>query len=111
MHVVTELWTPGVAGPHDDFVARLHRLIERFAERHRVQKAVVTLELHAGARFDVSAIASEPGYGFVSVCPHGDEEAPGELVLPIGSIARIELRTAEEEEPKLGFSVPDPDRE
>ena len=47
----------------------------------------------------------------MSVCPHGDDEAPGELVLPLGSIARIELRAAEEEEPKLGFSVPDPDRE
>ena len=111
MNVVTELWTPGAAGPHDDFVVRLHRLIERFAERHRVQKPIVTLELHTGARFDVSSIAPEPGYGFVSVCPHGDDDAPEELVLPIGTIARIELRTAEEEEPKLGFSIPEPARE
>ena len=108
---MTELWIPGAAGPHDDFVMRLHRLIERFAGRHGVQNAIVTLELHTGSRFDVSSIAAEPGYGFVSVCPHGDDDAPDELVLPIGTIARIELRTAEEEEPKLGFSIPEPARE
>jgi hypothetical protein len=108
---VTELWIPGAAGPHDDFVGRLHRLIERFAERNGVQKAIVTLELHTGARFDISSIAPEPGYGFVSVCPHGEEDAPAELIIPIGTIARIELRRTEEEEPKLGFSMPEPARD
>jgi hypothetical protein len=104
---VTQLWTPGVAGPHEEFVGRLHRQVERFAERHEIREAIVTLELHSGARVDVKSISPDPGFGFVTICPHGDDDAPDELVLPIGSIARIELRVAQEEEPRLGFSLPD----
>ncbi len=102
-----EVWTPGLAGPHEEFVGRLHRQVERFAERHEIREAVVTLELTNGARVDVKSLSPDPGFGFVTICPHGDGENPDELVIPIGSIARIELRAAEEEEPRLGFSLPD----
>ena len=104
-----DVWTPGLAGPHEEFVGRLHRQIERFAERHKIHEAVVTLELHGGARVDVKSLSPDPGFGFVTICPHseGEDEDLGELVVPIGSIARIELRAAEEEEPRLGFSLPD----
>ena len=102
-----ELWTPGVAGPHEEFVGRLHRQIERFAERHEIREAVVTLELHTGARVDVKSISPDPGFGFVTISVHPEEDAPGELILPIGAIARIELHVTEEEEPRLGFSLPD----
>jgi hypothetical protein len=106
---VPDLWTPGLAGPHEEFVGRLHRQVERFAERHEIREAVVTLELHSGARVDVKSLSPDPGFGFVTICPHddGDGDEPGELVVPIASIARIELRAAEEEEPRLGFSLPD----
>jgi hypothetical protein len=104
---VPDVWTPGLAGPHEEFVGRLHRQIERFAERHEVREAVVTLELTSGARVDVKSLSPDPGFGFVTICPHGDGENPDELVVPIGSITRIELRAAEEEEPRLGFSLPD----
>jgi hypothetical protein len=105
---VPDLWTPGLAGPHEEFVGRLHRQVERFAERHEIREAVVTLELHGGARVDVKSISPDPGFGFLTICPHADDdEVPDELVIPIGSIARIELRAAEEEEPRLGFSLPE----
>ncbi len=101
------LWTPGVAGPHEDFVARLHRQIQRFAERQGVAEPVVTLALHGGERLHVRSLSPDPGYGFITICPHPEEDVPGELVVPIGTIARIELRAVREEEPRLGFSVPD----
>ena len=43
----------------------------------------------------------------MTISPHPEEDAPGELILPIGGIARIELHVAEDEESRLGFSLPD----
>jgi hypothetical protein len=34
------------------------------------------------------------------------DDAPGALIIPIGSIRRIELRTTAEEHLGVGFSVP-----
>lgn len=104
-----ELWIPGLEGPHDEFVTRLGRQIKRFAEKHKIEKAVVELELRDGARFKLNAILPEPGFGFVTICPHSeeDEDTPGELIVPIGAIARIELYEADEPEPRLGFSPPE----
>ena len=98
---------PGVEGPHEEFVGRLHRQIERFAERHEIEKAVVELELRDGSRFKLETVSPDPGYGFVTVCPHPDEDdTPGQLIVPLGAIARIELYVADEPEPRLGFSLP-----
>ena len=101
-----ELWIPGVAGPHDDFVNRVHRQIERFAQSRGVEKPVVELELRVGARFELDTISPDPGYGFVTVCPHPGEDVPGQLIVPIGAIARIELHAADEPEQRLGVSLP-----
>ena len=100
-----DLWVPGVAGPHDDFVARLHRQIKRFAETRGIAEAVVEIELRDGARFKLSALSPEPGYGFVTICPHAEEDTPGELVVPLGAIARIEFHADDEPEPRFGFSL------
>ena len=35
-----ELWTPGMAGPLDDLVARIHRRIESFAAEHGLEQAI-----------------------------------------------------------------------
>jgi len=106
---MSELWLPGVAGPQDEFVARLHRRIQRFAESRGIAQAVVEVELRDGARFKLDAVMPEPGYGFVTLRPHADEEdVPDELIVPIGAIGRIELYATAEQEPKLGFSVPKP---
>ena len=102
-----DVWVPGVAGPYDDLVARLLRQIGRFAETRGIDKAVVEIELRDGARFKLSSLSPEPGYGFVTICPHAEEDTPGELVVPVGAIARIEFHAAEEPEPRFGFSLPD----
>ena len=102
-----ELWVPGMAGPHEDFVGRLHRQIERFAQRHDVKQPVVVVELRDGSRFRAVSISPEPGYGFVTIAPHpGEEDLAGELIVAIGGLARIELYVADEAEPAFGFSLP-----
>jgi hypothetical protein len=107
---VTDVWTPGTAGPHEDFVARIHRRIGRFAQERGIEQAVVEVELRDGSRFALDAILPEPGYGFVTIRPHpGDEDVPPEVILPIGLIARIELYAVEDEPSRLGFSVSEPD--
>jgi hypothetical protein len=97
---VSELWLPG---PHDEFVSAVQRRIARFAEEHGA--ALVEVELRDGAAFTVSAISAEPGDGFVTLVPHGDE--PREVIVPLVSVARVTLAAAAEEHP-LGFSVPPP---
>lgn len=104
-----ELWLPGVEGPLDAFVERLHRQIEAFARSAGVERAVVEVELSDGWRFTVEEILPEPGWGFLTLRPHpGDErETPEQVIVPVASIRRIELDRAEEERARFGFSVPD----
>jgi hypothetical protein len=103
-----ELWIPGFAGPLDDFVNRIHRRIEGFAKEQGVEQAYVEVELADGVRYAVESLTPEPGYGFVTIRPHPAEDTPAEVILPIGSIRRIELNGAAEERRQLGFSVPAP---
>jgi hypothetical protein len=63
---VSQLWIPGAEGPHDDFVARIHRQIGRFAQERGISQAAVEIELRDGWRFVVDALLPEPGYGFVT---------------------------------------------
>jgi hypothetical protein len=94
-------------GPHEAFVERLHRTIAAFAESAGVEKAFVELELIDSARFVLDRIEAEPGYGMVTVYVQSDEDdAPDALVIPVGSIRRIELRKAAEQDVGVGFSVP-----
>jgi hypothetical protein len=55
-------------------------------------------------------IEPEPGLGMVTLHVRGDDDdAPDALIVPLGSIRRIELRTAPEERlASFGFSVPRP---
>jgi hypothetical protein len=107
---MSQLWLPGAsAGPVDEFVARLHRHIERFARHHEIEKPAVEVELQDGARYAVDAIAPEPGFGFVTIKPHNpedDDEIPDELIVPVGAIRRIELSRAEDERARFGFTLP-----
>ena len=104
---MSDLWTPGSAGPHEELVDRIHRQIARFARERDIEKAVVELELRDGSRLALDAILPEPGYGFVTIRPHpGDEDAPSELIIPVGLIQRIELYAAQDKPSQLGFSVP-----
>jgi hypothetical protein len=101
-----ELWVPGFAGPLDDLIERIHRRIERFAEESGVERAFVEVELSDGARYAVESLNADPGYGFVTICPHPTEDAPSEVIVPVGAIRRIEISRAAEERGQLGFSVP-----
>ena len=44
-----ELWTPGMAGPLEDLVGRIHRRIEAFTAEHGLERAMVEVELADGA--------------------------------------------------------------
>ena len=96
---MSELWTPGMGSP-EDFVRRLRGRIEAFAEEHG--NAVVEIELHDGSTVAVSAIEPEPGYGFVTLIPHGD--VPHELIVSLGAFGRITITPINEQHP-LGFSM------
>ncbi|HEY7694201.1 MAG TPA: hypothetical protein VH816_17825 [Gaiellaceae bacterium] len=100
-----DLWVPGFAGPLDDLVSRIHRQIEEFAEDKGVEQAYVEVELADGVRYTLESLSPEPGYGFVTIRPHAADDVPTEVIVPIGSIKRIELGAAAEERTQLGFSV------
>ena len=107
-----ELWIPGLAGPHEDFVQRLHRQIERFAQEREIERASVEVELRDGSRFRLDRVMPEPGYGFITIVPHEqqriqEEDVPAELIVPISLIERVELHEAHDERGRFGFSLPD----
>jgi len=104
-----ELWVPS-SGPYEDFVNRIHRQIERFAEQAGVEQAFVEVELADGSRFALESLSPEPGYGLVTIRPHPrsveTEDLPEAVIVPFGFIRRIDLRRAEEQRASFGFSVP-----
>jgi hypothetical protein len=102
---VPEVWIPGFAGPLDDLINRIHRRIEQFSAEAKIERPAVEVELLGGLRYSIESISAEPGYGFVTLRPHGDD-APDEVIVPIGSIMRLELSKAVEERGRLGFSLP-----
>jgi hypothetical protein len=103
---VPELWTPVSEGPHEAFVERLHRAIAAFAESTGVQTPVVEVELADTARFVLERVEPEPGFGMITIyVQRRDDDDPDALVIPVGSIRRIELRkTPEERVARFGFS-------
>jgi hypothetical protein len=100
-----ELWIPGMTGPLDELVARIHRRIASFASEHELEQTQVEAELHDGALLRLSTISAEPGYGFITLVPHPEDGEPQELIVPLGAIRRLTLSRAEPESP-IGFSLP-----
>ena len=98
-----ELWTPGMAGPLDDLVARIHRRIQEFATEHGVE-AMVEAELADGSLHRLRSISAEPGFGFVTLDPHTDTN-PQVLIVPVGAIRQLTITEAEPER-RIGFSLP-----
>jgi hypothetical protein len=99
---VSDLWIPGASGPLDDLVARIQLRIEAFGEATGSQP-VVEVELRDGSRATLRSIDAEPGFGFVTLSPHGTDGGEEEWIVPVAAVARIVLRKAEEREP-FGFS-------
>ena len=104
-----DLWTPNAELPHEAFVERLHTAIASFAKANGVEKPVVEVELADGSRFMLERIEPEPGFGMVTLyVTDARDDAPEALIVPIGSLRRIELRAAPERAESFGFSVPAP---
>jgi hypothetical protein len=102
-----DLWTPVPELPHEAFVERLHKAIASFAESAGVEKPIVEVELADRSRFVLERIEPEPGFGMVTLyVTDARDDAPDALIIPIGSLRRIELRTAPEKAESIGFSVP-----
>ena len=98
-----ELWTPGMAGPLDELVGRIHRRIKEFATEHGVE-AMVEAELTDGSLHRLKSISAEPGFGFVTLCPHSEIE-PQVLIVPLGAIRQLTIAEAEPQR-RVGFSLP-----
>jgi hypothetical protein len=99
----SHVWTPGVAGPLDEFVGRLTRMVAAFAADNGLEQAEVCVELVDGSRHRLATTSAEPGFGFFSFIPHresGDE--PRMLIVPIGAVRSIELSAPDPERP-FGF--------
>ena len=96
-----DLWVPGAAEPSlDDFVARIHRQIEQYTATHSAERSHVEVELADGERLTLRSLASEPGFGFLTLSVDGEQ-----LIVPVGSIRRITLGPADEDR-KPGFALP-----
>ena len=50
-----QIWTPGAAGPLDEFVSRLTRMVEAFASEHELEQAEVRIELADGSRYTLAS--------------------------------------------------------
>jgi len=98
-----ELWTPGMAGPLDELVERIHRRIKQFATEHGVE-AMVEAELADGSLHRLKSVSPEPGFGFVTLDPHTDTKLQV-LIVPIGAIRQLTITEAEPER-RIGFSLP-----
>jgi hypothetical protein len=97
------IWTPGAAGPLDEFVARISRMVATFAQEHGLEQAEVRLELADGSRYLLAAVTPDPGFGFFSFVPYlADGDEPSRVIIPVGAVKSIEISAPDPEEP-FGF--------
>ena len=104
-----ELWIPGVAEPSlDDFVERVHKQIERYTASHGADRTEVEVELADGRKLTLQALSAEPGYGFVTLAVHSeDDRDPEQVIVPVNAIRQIALGPAEADRARFGFALPD----
>ena len=102
---MSQIWIPGHAGPLDDLVQRIERRVQRFAEERGVKELSLEVELADGALLVLESLSPEPGYGFLTLVPHPDQdEEPYELVVPIGAIRQFAIRAREPGVGRFGFA-------
>ena len=97
-----------MAGPLEELITRIHRRIDAFARRHELEETLVEVELADGSLHRLKSISAEPGFGFVTFCPHVPEGEPQELIVPLGAIRQITIGRSEPER-RIGFSLPPDD--
>ena len=92
-----------MAGPLDELVSRVSRMVSAFAEEHSLEQAEVRIELADGSRYLVATATAEPGFGFFSFTPHtGPGEEPRRVIVPIGAVKTFEISAPDPARP-LGF--------
>lgn len=97
------IWTPGAAGPLDELVATITRMVAAFTQEHGLDEAEVRIELADGSQHLVASASAEPGFGFFSFLPHRAEgEEPRLVIVPIGVVKSIEISAPDAERP-FGF--------
>jgi hypothetical protein len=99
-----QIWTPGMAGPLDELVARLARMVGAFAQEHDLEQAEVRIELADGSRHVLATAMAEPGFGFFSFTPHPSGDEPRRVIVPIGAVKTIEISAPDPEQP-FGFAA------
>ena len=107
---MTDLWLPGIApAPRSlsDFVERVHGRIEEYTRGHAAEKTEVEVQLADGEHVSLQSLSPEPGYGFVTLATHPDDDRESrELIVPVTSIRKIALGPAAAERAQFGFSLP-----
>jgi hypothetical protein len=78
------------------------RMVRQFAEEHGLEQARVCLELADGSRHTLASLSPEPGFGFFSFVPYGEDE-PRRVVVPIGAVKLAELCLPDDEQ-QFGFA-------
>ena len=96
----THVWTPGAAGPLDEFIGRLERIVTAFARDNERRAGGGDASSSSTAPGTSSPTTSpEPGFGFFSLTPHReDDDEPRQVIVPIGAVRSIDI------------SAPDPPR-
>jgi hypothetical protein len=94
-----------MAGPLDELVQRILRRVEAFKAEHGLEEAEVSAELVDGSLYRLRTISPEPGFGFVSLTPHGEDGEPEEVIVPLGAIRELRI-AAPSREQALGFAGP-----
>jgi hypothetical protein len=94
-------------GPLDELVQRILRRVDAFKTAHALEEAEVSIELVDGSLHRLKTISAEPGFGFVSFCPHGDAGEPEEVIVPLGAIRELRIGCPSHEQ-ALGFAGSDP---
>lgn len=88
----------------DEFVTRLHRIIERFTAEHGLQQAQVEVHLFDGTNYKLAGLSPEPGFGFLTLTPIvEDGDPPLAVVVPVGALRAFEVSVADTDAP-LGFA-------
>lgn len=102
--MATQIWTPGAAGPLDEFVRRVTSMVAEFAQEHALGQAEVRLELMDGSRHVLARATAEPGFGFFSFIPHAEDgDEPRCMIVPIGAVKLIEISSPDPEQ-AFGFA-------
>jgi hypothetical protein len=94
-----------MAGPLDEFVARVTHMVGAFIEECGLELAELRLELTDGSRYLVATATAEPGFGFFSFTPYRDQgDEPRRVIVPIGAVKTIEI-SAPDQERRFGFAA------